>query len=115
MTYGTPNTLGRFGEQRAGLATTATESCKPKETAVQFAHRELQQIIQRLEVASNRLSAAKKRLQEHFGVPVTDSQRLGDQKDPGVPVTPTMDSIRVQLDVLDCRFQNIAEGMEELV
>jgi hypothetical protein len=84
----------------------------PKETAASFTYREFQEIVDRMTIVSNRLSAAKKRLQEHFGMPVTDSATAGDS---GPIVQPGMDGVRTQLDSLDGRFQSIASGIEELV
>ena len=95
---------------------TSNIAVAPKETAADFAKRELQQVIDRMEVVSNRLSSAKKRLQEHFGVPVVDSVRLEDRIDPRAPAQAnSLDSIRCQLDALDGRFRSVADGMEELI
>lgn len=83
----------------------------PKETAADFAKRELEEIANRMEIISNRLSAAKKRLQEHFGVPVADSAMVSAND----PLPPGMDGVRKRLDELDTRLGSIADGFEELI
>lgn len=96
--------------------TTQSSAVAPKETAAEFARREIQQVIDRMESVSNRLSAAKKRLQGHFGVPVVDSVRLEDHLPARAPAeASSMDAIRCQLDALDARFRSVADGMEELI
>ena len=82
-----------------------------KETAADFSRREIQEVLERLQVVSNRLSSAKKRLQGHFGVPLTDSE-TADHLD---PLPPGMDGIQKELEGLDRRLSSIADGMEELI
>lgn len=107
--------MARITGQQQNLASrgvaSAAEVCAARETAAAFAQRELEQVAQRMETVSNRLSAAKKRLQEHFGVAVCDSAGVAQE-----PVrSPGMDGLRQWLDQIDARLHSIADGMEELI
>jgi hypothetical protein len=86
-----------------------------RETAADFAKRELEEIAQRMEIVSNRLSAAKKRLQSHFGVPLTDSTPTSGGGIQQPPRAPGMDGVRQQFDEIDARLHSIADGLEELI
>lgn len=95
-----------------GCASSASTMTAPtKETAADFARRELEQIAQRMEVVSNRLSSAKKRLQDHFGIPVKDSTGV----DQAVPRSSGMDGLRSYFDEIDACLHSIADGFEELI
>jgi len=87
----------------------------PKETAAAYFCRDLMETLRQMEVVSNRLSSAKKRLQEHFGVPVQDSARLQDAGGSTAPYAPSMDGTRALLNDLSLRLESIASGLEELV
>jgi hypothetical protein len=108
----THRALARSADAGHIARSAADVQASSKETAASFTYREFQEIVDRMTIASNRLSAAKKRLQEHFGLPVSDSACASD---PTSAVQPGMDGVRTQLDSLDGRFQSIASGIEELV
>lgn len=91
-------------------ATFSTDS--PKETAAAYFNRELTESLQQMAITSNRLSAAKKRLQDHFGMPTTDSASMSDPKP---PYSGGMDGTRAMLNDLALRLESIASGMEELI
>lgn len=99
-----------YRHQRANCSS-GPDMAATKETAAQYSLRELQEVANRLEVVSNRLSAAKRRLQEHFGIPAKESAP-SDKCD---PISESLESLRGWLARIDDRLQSVASGMEELV
>lgn len=85
---------------------------KPKETAANFSRRELDEVAQRMEAASNRIFSAVGRLRDHFGVPAPD---LNAGKATNSPSHSGMDGLRARLDDIDSGLHAAADNLEELI